>query len=542
MSDRERRFLEVVQALMAEPVEAQLVALGDAGAALAMPDGSFATVLSLDHGTPEEIVDTWRSLIANNPTHGFKLVLVGGTAEHHALLRELQPAVMMRRVIQVFALADDGTPWAGSRSRLDSPTGRVLAEIGARPPKDVDRDALRVRIARPDPEDRKRAEEARGFVDTVRRGVPRVTIALLASYVVAFALEMLWGGAESTPTLVRMGANVPAETWDQPWDLLASAWLHAGIVHLAFNGFALWVLGSFFERLLGSSRLVVIYVLSALGGGLASALVARALLSVGASGAICGLLGAAVALAWRPAGIIPPSVLPVIRRNALVNLVVCVVISFLPVVDGMAHLGGALVGGGLVLSGVITRGVGASTGPSRVMQLGAALCGAVFVAAFATAVVRERPWELAAPGAMVEREVVGVKITVPEILVGRELESDDGERIVVFGDLLRDPLVIAVIVEEVQNPSTRVIELEKFRKANPPWPDPDMTVVGEREDDDTGELPAFRDQFRGERVEAMNWYQLHDRQRIVVRAIWWNEHPLAGKVAANAYASLRAVD
>src|SRR5690349_17565267 len=142
---------------MAEPVAAQLVALGDAGAALAMPDGSFATVLSLDHGTAEEIAETWQSLIANNPAHGFKLVLVGGTEEHRALLRAAQPTWMMRRVVQVFALADDGTPWAGPRSRLDSPTGRVLATIGARAPEDVDRDALRAKIARPDPDDRARA-------------------------------------------------------------------------------------------------------------------------------------------------------------------------------------------------------------------------------------------------------------------------------------------------------------------------------------------------------------------------------------------------
>jgi rhomboid protease GluP len=542
VSDRERRFLEVVQALMAEPVAAQLVALGDAGAALAMPDGSFATVLSLDHGTPEEIADTWRSLIANNSGHGFKLVLVGGSQEHHALLRELQPALMMRRVVQVFALGDDGTPWAGPRSRLDSPTGRVLAEIGARAPADVDRDALRSRIARPDPEDRARAEEARGFVDTLRRGVPRVTIALLASIAIAFALEVLWGGAESVPTLVRMGANMPTDVWHEPWDLLASVWLHAGVVHLLLNGYALWVLGGFLERLLGGPRFVILYVLAGLGGGIASAVVARGPLSVGASGAICGLLGAAAALAWRPAGIIPASVLPVIRRNAIVNLAISVVISFLPQVDGMAHLGGALVGAALVFSGALTRGV-STTAPRRtrpLLGLCAIACAAVLVAAFATAVVRGRPWELADPGAMIERRVGELGITVPEILAVREVEGTDGERIVVFGDPLADPLVLQITIEEHgYDEDRRARAFEELRNQPPAQLEETPTIVGERELVTTGAVPGFRERHRyADGVEAMVWQQLWPRHLVIGVAQWRPEHSKAEGVAADAFASV----
>lgn len=544
MLDRERRFLEVVQALLAEPVEAQLLALGDAGAALAMPDGSFATVLSLDHGTPDEIAKTWRSLIEANPAHGFKLVLVGGTAEHHALLRDLQPSMMARRVVQVFALGDDGTAWAGPRSRLDSPTGRVLAEIGARPPTDVDREALRARIVRPDPEDRARAEETRGFVETLRRGVPRVTIALLVSYAVAFGLEMLWGGAESIPTLVRMGANMPADVSREPWDLLASVWLHGGIGHLLLNGYALWMLGGFLERLLGSSRFAILYVLAALGGGIASAVAARAMLSVGASGAICGMLGAAAALAWRPAGIIPPSVLPLIRRNALVNLVLTLGISFLPQVDAMAHLGGAIVGGALVLTGVVTRGVAvdAPVRPSRWLGVGAIVCAAVLVGAFATAIVRGRPWQLAAPGAMVERSLGGVHVTVPEMLGPGTLTALGNEQKIEIGDMLRDPMAITIGISphaRLADASEQAELFSMYRRTHAWEPGPGMVPAATREDDDTGDMPAFRDRYRTENTELMLWFQVRPDHLVVVKAEWWKEHPLAGTVAAKAYASLR---
>lgn len=546
VSDRERRFLEVVQALMAEPVGATLLGLGETGAALAMPDGSAAIVVSTDRGSDQELAQHWRSLVTDNPGHALKLVVVGGTEAHHALLKAAQPGLMARHVVQVFSLGDDGVAWAGPRSRLDSPTGRVLAEIGARPPRDVDREELKAKVVRSDPptaEDHARVEEQRGFVQTLRKGVPHVTIALLASYAIAFGLEMMWGGSESIPTFVRMGANMPERAWQEPWRLLSCAWLHAGLLHLAFNAYGLWVLGSFLERLFGWQRFLILYVLAALGGSIASTLMAQAELSVGASGAICGMLGGAAALAWRPAGIIPPSVLPVVRRNALVNLALTVALSFMPVIDGMAHLGGALVGGALVLSGALTRGVSTKAARHTGPLLGACAiaCAALLVAAFATAVVRGRPWELSEPGAMVERQVDELHITVPEILAVREVEGTDGERIVVFGDPLADPLVLQITIEEHgYDADRRAREFDKLGKTPPAQLEDSPTLVGERELVTTGGAPAFRERHRySDGIEAMVWQQLWPRHFVTGVAQWRPEHPKAEGVAAKAFASVR---
>ncbi len=91
------------------------------------------------------------------------------------------------------------------------------------------------------------------------------------------------------------------------WRLLSHAFLHGSVVHLLVNSISLFSLGGMLERLLGWRRFLVLYTVSALAGGLASAFVGGARLSVGASGAIFGLLGATFALV-RPgaSGCCPP--------------------------------------------------------------------------------------------------------------------------------------------------------------------------------------------------------------------------------------------
>lgn len=82
------------------------------------------------------------------------------------------------------------------------------------------------------------------------------------------------------------------------WRLLTCAFLHGGWEHLAFNAYALFVVGSFVESAYGRVRFVAIYVLSALGGSLASYALVKSP-SVGASGAIFGLVGAGMLSFWR---------------------------------------------------------------------------------------------------------------------------------------------------------------------------------------------------------------------------------------------------
>lgn len=133
--------------------------------------------------------------------------------------------------------------------------------------------------------------------------------------------------------------------------LLASVFLHGSLLHLAFNMFALRQIGQFMERTVTATRMMSLYVVSGVVASLSSAFVGWFLdagrLSVGASGAICGLIGAALVTGYRIEG--PSS--PVMRTMA--RWLLSVVIFGLVTrgltrgrggVDNAAHIGGAISG------------------------------------------------------------------------------------------------------------------------------------------------------------------------------------------------------
>lgn len=185
--------------------------------------------------------------------------------------------------------------------------------------------------------------EALGRVAWSRR--PRVTFALLGVLVLAFALTSLAGGFDTPFGLVRFGANAPAlVTTGQWYRLVAANFLHANLLHLYMNGMGLLMLGSPLERLLGSSRFVIIYVLSALGGSIASAYVGQAALSVGASTAIFGLLGSMAVVNWRFRRELPPGFRQPLRWWLLILGLNAALPLLLPQIDVSAHVGGFATG------------------------------------------------------------------------------------------------------------------------------------------------------------------------------------------------------
>jgi rhomboid protease GluP len=175
-------------------------------------------------------------------------------------------------------------------------------------------------------------------------GRPRLTYGLFAAIVLVFAAMTLAGGSTDTQVLVRFGAKdnvLIAE--GQVWRLLASMFLHIGVMHLVFNSYALLVLGSDVERLYGSPRFLAIYLLAGLWGGLASFALSPDL-SAGASGAIFGLLGAMVAFLRREREVFGSW-----GRQRLLNLLgvaaLNLVLGFtVPGIDNFAHLGGLFSG------------------------------------------------------------------------------------------------------------------------------------------------------------------------------------------------------
>ncbi len=192
----------------------------------------------------------------------------------------------------------------------------------------------------------------------------RVVPAILAVCAVLWALTC-W--SPSSPfdllrmpqdtTLTVFGAQVnggPEQR--QLWRLLSAAFLHIGLLHLAFNGYALWVIGSFQERFFGRGRFLLVYVLSALAGGVATwLLLPPQQLSAGASGAVFGLLGAQFVverMGTLPAPLRRASlwrgVLPWILGNLLLGVIVNSLAGDGSIqLNNYAHLGG-LFGGALV--------------------------------------------------------------------------------------------------------------------------------------------------------------------------------------------------
>jgi len=172
----------------------------------------------------------------------------------------------------------------------------------------------------------------------------RATYGLLALNILAFLAMTLAGGSENRDVLIRFGAKASSLIADgQVWRLLTSMFLHIGIVHLFFNGYALYIFGVQVERLYGSPRFVAIYLLAGLYGSLLSFAFGPEL-SAGASGAIFGLLGAMLAFFRRHR-----ETFGMWGRQQLLNLLVVAGLNLalsvaVPGIDILAHLGGLLSG------------------------------------------------------------------------------------------------------------------------------------------------------------------------------------------------------
>src|SRR5580704_19034935 len=127
--------------------------------------------------------------------------------------------------------------------------------------------------------------------------VPRVTYALIAVNVVAFLTEkgqFTISGSNIYGTVVNEGVLYRAGISEghQYYRLVTSAFLHVDLLHIGFNMYLLYLLGSMLEPALGSVRFAAIYFTALLAGS-CGALIATASPSLGASGAIFGLMGAA---------------------------------------------------------------------------------------------------------------------------------------------------------------------------------------------------------------------------------------------------------
>jgi membrane associated rhomboid family serine protease len=170
---------------------------------------------------------------------------------------------------------------------------------------------------------------------------PRVTVGLIILCAVTFlATSGLSGGSGSLwNELFLDGPDV--HLGHDYWRLVTAGFLHAGPLHILFNMYLLWILGQMLEPALGSARFALLYITALLWGSFGALVVEPTTATVGASGAVFGLMGAA-AVEMRARGINPLQT--GIGALIILNLGLSFVLSNISV---GGHIGG-LVGGALV--------------------------------------------------------------------------------------------------------------------------------------------------------------------------------------------------
>ena len=180
--------------------------------------------------------------------------------------------------------------------------------------------------------------------DIFKMKKPYVTVSIIIVNTILFLLMYIFGkGSEDVKTLVNFGALYkPLVVKGDFYRLFTAAFLHNGIIHLLVNSYSLYVIGSQLESFLGKFKFLFVYIVSAMCGSLMS-IVFSSTVSVGASGAIFGLLGSILYFGYNYrvylGNVLKTQIIPLIILNLGLGF-------FSSGIDNAAHIGG-LIGGAL---------------------------------------------------------------------------------------------------------------------------------------------------------------------------------------------------
>lgn len=205
------------------------------------------------------------------------------------------------------------------------------------------------------------------------------TVGLVALNVLVYLVTVYQGAGVSAPggTVFDDGALVGARIYaDGDWYRLVSAmFLHASLLHLAFNMLALYWLGSIVEQALGTWRYLLLYFVSGIAGSAGALLFSSPFaVTVGASGAIFGVMGALLVLEYRATGSFAGPALGLIVINLALSFAI-------PNISWGGHVGG-LVGGVLATFALVHFQY------ARPRSLGPVLVGLIMAASIVVAYVR----------------------------------------------------------------------------------------------------------------------------------------------------------
>lgn len=212
-----------------------------------------------------------------------------------------------------------------------------------------------------------------------------VTYALIGSIVVGYVIQHVSGAWSSQFGLLQLGANsAPLVADGQWWRLVSANFLHGNFLHIFLNGIALLFLGISIERLIGSWRFLLIYLVTAVGGAAGSYLWTDAPLSVGASTALYGLVGAFGVLHVRYWKEIPPPYRQTVKWWVFI-LGINFALSALPAIDAAAHFVG--MGVGVVLTFAVLLPL-PTLDPTRDASIWIKVAAAAMTAVFAAGIAQ----------------------------------------------------------------------------------------------------------------------------------------------------------
>lgn len=171
---------------------------------------------------------------------------------------------------------------------------------------------------------------------------PIITYSLVIINILMYIIPILFGTYNAL--LDKYSIYGPAVRAGQYYRLITGTFIHANIFHLFFNCYALAILGSQLESFLGKPKYLIVYLFSALIGSLFSVTFAGNYYSIGASGAIFGLMGSLVYFGYHYrvylGNVVKSQIIPLILMNLGIGFLV-------PGIDNSAHIGG-LLGGALI--------------------------------------------------------------------------------------------------------------------------------------------------------------------------------------------------
>ena len=475
---------------------------------------------------------------ANNRTFGPEahIVLMGGGEEVAAVVDQNMPRMMLAPLNfhqvdaagEVRTVAGSGFPWL---HLIHDGAAAGAQPLGEDATKEAAPERPRFGIATPD------GQQMRIGGPAVVTGMmaPRYTVtAIVAVVCVALmVLAHLWSGGRLNSVLIRMGANTPGTfAQGELYRIFSSAFLHGNVPHLVMNMFAVFAFGPMLEGLLGSKRYTILYAVSALGGSLASVLVRSGpFSSVGASGAIWGLMAAGLGVTYWPRGLLPEVLAQAMRRRILMTLGINAVYSLQPGIDMQAHVGGgiagfvavALLGHGLVPVAARTSNDDIELRGRWTTRVLAAISVLVMGASIIAALVAGRPWEYDKPPVFVRTPLgdTGVSVELPTVVVASDIGHESPQpntQVFSYGDPAQSPVLVEIVILELDAPlppdqaDAFIEELRQRTQSSPPE-DYKVHVAPKRVD--VGGRPAMFVEYRLEKNLPVRTYQMLLNDRVV---------------------------